>query len=334
MIQLNRGWRKLMTKVVYSCDQFPADLDDQDRFRHWQDFHAAHFGEAEIMRSPDAPFSGRCELRPLGEITVVRSRFTIERFVRSSRQIARDLRDSCTIGFLSSDTRSRIEQRGREIDIHRGTPFMTLIDEPYACAYDSPYAAQSIIVPRQLLRERAPGHGFDEASTMALSPVWRHLEQYLAVLLDADFPSNAALDDQAEAHIADLLALAFGARGDSRELAMARGLRAARLREALAEIERRYADPAFSSADLAKAIGLSRRYVNELLHESGKSFSERILELRLTKARAMLADVRHDRLRIIEIAFACGFNEASYFNRRFRARFGCSPTQCRGAGGG
>jgi transcriptional regulator GlxA family with amidase domain len=66
------------------------------------------------------------------------------------------------------------------------------------------------------------------------------------------------------------------------------------------------------------------------LHETGLSLAERVLELRLQKARAMLADPRHDRLKIIEIAYACGFNEVSYFNRCFRRRFGASPTQYRG----
>jgi AraC-like DNA-binding protein len=35
-------------------------------------------------------------------------------------------------------------------------------------------------------------------------------------------------------------------------------------------------------------------------------------------------------LKISDIAYACGFNEASYFNRCFRRRFGASPTQYRG----
>jgi transcriptional regulator GlxA family with amidase domain len=55
-----------------------------------------------------------------------------------------------------------------------------------------------------------------------------------------------------------------------------------------------------------------------------------VLELRLQKARAMLAGANHHRTRICEIALACGFNEVSYFNRCFRRRFGASPTQYRG----
>ncbi|GMB82512.1 AraC family transcriptional regulator [Shinella zoogloeoides] len=283
-----------------------------------------------MVPSSSAPFSAHCELQSLGEITVMQYRFTVDRFVRRARHIPSDARDSYLICMLASDTRSRIGQRNHEIEFGKGTPHLTLIDEPFSCSYDSPYMARGIAVSRNILRERLSGLSFDHAACLAPSPVWQHLDRYLAVLLETDFQGDAGLERQAEAYIVDLLALGLGARGDSAELATARGLRAVRLREAVAEIDRRYTDPAFSSDDLARAIGLSRRYVNELLHESGVSFSERVLELRLLKTRAMLSDPRHDRLRISDIAFACGFNEVSYFNRRFRARFGCSPTQCRG----
>lgn len=322
-----------MTKAVYSSDQFPAHLDDQARFRQWRDFHTANFGEIEIAPSPDTPFSAHCELQPFREVGVIQFQLTVERFVRRPRHIPSDTQDSCAIGILSSDTRSRISQRGHEIEIGKGTPYITLVDAPFACDYDSPYAARGVIVPRKILHDRLPGLSFDHAARLAPSPVWQHLDRYMAALMDTDFQNEPALARQAELYVIDLLALALGARGDSAELATARGLRACRLREAVVEIERRYAEPNFSSDDLAKAIGLSRRYVNELLYETGASFAERVLELRLQKARGMLVDMRHDRLRVSDIAFACGFNEVSYFNRRFRMRFGCSPTQCRGAGG-
>ena len=82
---------------------------------------------------------------------------------------------------------------------------------------------------------------------------------------------------------------------------------------------------------VASRVGLSERYVQDLLYEAGASFTERVLELRLQMARAMLADRRHDRLKISDIAYECGFDSLSYFNRCFRRRFGASPTQYRGS---
>ena len=126
------------------------------------------------------------------------------------------------------------------------------------------------------------------------------------------------------------MALALGAGRDAAELAKTRGLRAARQHEIIREIANRFTDPDFSAQKLARQMSVTDRYVQDLLHECGASFSERVLELRLQRARAMVEDCHYDRLRIGEIANASGFNTIPYFNRSFRRRFGATPTQFRG----
>jgi len=54
----------------------------------------------------------------------------------------------------------------------------------------------------------------------------------------------------------------------------------------------------------------------------------RLNELRLRKAAELLA--RGGDRRISDIAFDCGFNDLSYFNRSFRRRFGLTPSAARG----
>jgi AraC-like DNA-binding protein len=53
----------------------------------------------------------------------------------------------------------------------------------------------------------------------------------------------------------------------------------------------------------------------------------RLNELRLRKAAELLA---RGKGRVSDIAFDCGFNDLSYFNRCFRRRFGLTPTAARG----
>jgi len=126
----------------------------------------------------------------------------------------------------------------------------------------------------------------------------------------------------------DLAALGLGARGDLVAAAQRRGLRAVRLKSVLMILERRFAEPDFSAQKLAAAAGLSERYVNELLYEAGASFTMRLTELRLRKAADLLQCAGWRR--ISDIAFACGFNDLSYFNRCFRRRFGLTPSAARG----
>ena len=129
-------------------------------------------------------------------------------------------------------------------------------------------------------------------------------------------------------HLMDLVSLGLGARGDTAVAARRGGVRAVRLQGVLMILERRFAEPDFSAQKLAAAAGLSERYVNELLYEAGASFTMRLLELRLRQAAEWLAKAG-DR-RISDIAFGCGFNDLSYFNRCFRRRFGLTPSAARG----
>jgi len=46
-------------------------------------------------------------------------------------------------------------------------------------------------------------------------------------------------------------------------------------------------------------------------------------------ATLALADARYDRLKVIDIAHDCGFNDVSHFNRCFRRRFGVTPSDIR-----
>jgi AraC-like DNA-binding protein len=127
--------------------------------------------------------------------------------------------------------------------------------------------------------------------------------------------------------------LSLGAGRDAMALASMRGLRASRALDILARIRAGFADPAFTPAMVAAKVGLSPRYVQGLLQDTGTSFSERVLELRLQKARAMLMERRNDRLKVSEVAHACGFSDISYFNQAFRRRFGAPPSHFRGTEG-
>ena len=166
--------------------------------------------------------------------------------------------------------------------------------------------------------------------------VGRELEPGGALSLAMDYSDlllrHASAVDEAgfaiAGHLMDLAALGLGARGELATEARRGGLRAVRLKAVLMILQRRFTEPDFSAQKLAAAAGLSERYVNELLYEAGASFTSRLLELRLRRAAEWLAQAGERR--ISDIAFDCGFNDLSYFNRCFRRRFGLTPTAARG----
>lgn len=71
---------------------------------------------------------------------------------------------------------------------------------------------------------------------------------------------------------------------------------------------------------VAARAGITERYLQQLIEAHGETFSHRLLRLRLDAAA-----LAKPAMRISEIAFACGFNDLSYFNRSFKKRFGESP---------
>lgn len=107
------------------------------------------------------------------------------------------------------------------------------------------------------------------------------------------------------------------------------GLREARIASVMQQISESFADHQFSTRVLASQLGLSVRYVQDLLQGTGSSITERIMDLRLQKARDLLTDQGFNSMKISEVALSCGFNELSYFHRSFRRRFGTTPGKFR-----
>jgi len=71
---------------------------------------------------------------------------------------------------------------------------------------------------------------------------------------------------------------------------------------------------------------MSDRYVQHLLAEQGLSFSELVRRKRVERARQMLEQPGATPPRIVDVAFAVGFGDLSSFNRAFRERYRCTPS--------
>ena len=78
---------------------------------------------------------------------------------------------------------------------------------------------------------------------------------------------------------------------------------------------------------LADLVGMTPTSFSRFFHQhTGKNLSEYIIDIRLGYATRQLVDTINS---IKEISFCCGFNNLSNFNRIFRKRKGCSPSEFR-----
>jgi len=79
--------------------------------------------------------------------------------------------------------------------------------------------------------------------------------------------------------------------------------------------------------ELAKAAACSLTHLRRIFRTGlGLSPNRYLLERRLQRAAELLRGTDHT---VQQVAERCGFESLSYFHRRFKARFGCTPLQFR-----
>ncbi|MBN8942805.1 MAG: AraC family transcriptional regulator [Rhizobiales bacterium] len=321
-----------MSAVVFTSDDLPAHLDDRARLARWNETFEELTCSADYCRADDQPFRAHFHWAPLEGLYVTQFGGTFSRIARTSSAIARRPDDDFCILLNRGTAPIGVCQRGSDLVVAPGQAHLSTNGEAAEIRAGARCDANTVTVGRDRLRALV-GDAEDLLARPvdAGHPAVRHLGRYVESVVGlGDAGRDAALDRHVATTLLDLVALSLGAGRDAAALARARGLRAARLQDILSGIRSGFIEPDFSPRVLAARLGLSPRYIQDILHEAGPSFSERVLDLRLNAARRMLASAAGPRLKISEIALACGFSDVSYFNQAFRRRFGASPSQCRG----
>ena len=91
-------------------------------------------------------------------------------------------------------------------------------------------------------------------------------------------------------------------------------------------INRSYTDK-ITLSDISKSLHVNPTYFSSLFtREMGKTFSEYLMELRISKAEELL---KNTGLSILDAATASGFDDQSYFTKVFRKHTGLTPGKYR-----
>ena len=103
-----------------------------------------------------------------------------------------------------------------------------------------------------------------------------------------------------------------------------------RVRRALDYIELNLSVPGLTAESVAVDQRISRRRLDQLMHEAfGHSIASHLWSRRLEQAARDLRDPHRADQSIAQIAFANGFEDAAHFTRAFKRRFSITPGQWR-----
>jgi AraC-like DNA-binding protein len=265
----------------------------------------------------------------LGPVAVGGTAATPSEFIRDTRQFTDGADD---LQLLVMHGPARVHSAGRDLLVETGSAVLLDYGRPYRAGPVNCGHSSNVAVPAALLKTLV-SHPEDRTGREVRPGTALHLlDGYLTSLLALEEPPSAELAQLIGLHLIDLVAAVIGPTAEAREVIARRGLKAARQRAVIAEITRFFCDPGFNVDTVIGRLGLSRRSVQRLLEETGKSFTEQVTERRLERALTMLGDPHLSHLKIIDIALAAGFGDVSHFNRLFRRRFGDTPSGVRASG--
>jgi AraC-like DNA-binding protein len=303
------------------------DLPPRDRLPAWRDFYGPRVNGAAVEPAPNMPFRAEVTLRALPGFGLTTTESSPARYARTRRFLA-DGRDY--FGLHLSFAGGACGQRGREVACGPCTAVLMNVAE--AGWIVSPHAMRfwGLWFHREKLNRRVAGLedrvlqpiAADNQPMRYLVGYVRHLEEH-GVLADPELARIAAV------HLRDLFVLVLGGRRDATMLAQGRGLRAARLQAIKRHIADNLGERGLTVGAVATRHRVAPRYVQRLFEREGTTFSEYVLNERLARVRKMLTNPRYARWTVTAIALEAGFGDVSYFNRRFRRRFGMRPSDVR-----
>jgi AraC family transcriptional regulator, positive regulator of tynA and feaB len=303
-------------QTVFSTDGLPH----REAYDYWMDVAAIRFAPHQTWRPQDRlHFSGTLRAEGLSDLEMLHWRMA------PGSGASGDTSDDLMLMLPRS--RAGLEFADDSFEMSAGNVYLLDRRAPYwVCLLDEPSEHVAVRIPRLVLARRLKG----SLAKVVNRPVplvgdaALLAEQVRAVVRTGPSTLSPAAAVAARMHFLDLTALALAPlTGKPPRLGASAHMVALMLKAA---IDAQFANPAADRASICAAAGVSERHANRILAQEGTSVIHLLHERRLEKCR--LALEKTDRA-IAEIAYSCGYADASHFARVFRARYGVTPREHR-----
>lgn len=310
--------------IQFTTDGVPGNR----RLALWQDIVCDVYVQLDCKSDLRGAFAGSVTRSQLGEAICSEVSSRRQHVFRTPSRIARAHEEFVLIA-LGKHGVGGVVQDGRETLIRPGEFAIYDTTRPYELHFDDAFTQTILQVPRDMLLRRLAGT--EPLTAIAFGPD-RPLQK---LAHDFVYQLCQSADQIGQEHAVrlsgqaiDLVAMALNERLDGQPLPSSTH-RSALLYRLKAHIRAHLADPGLSLAATARALGISPRYVNDLLSDEKTSFQRYVLNERLGHCRRDLSSPMLAHRHVSEIAFAWGFNDLSHFGRVFREQYGMSPRDWR-----
>jgi AraC-like DNA-binding protein len=295
-------------------------LQGRKAFRTWRDWACDAIAPMDIKVPDESAFSAWQRTISLGRLALVNVRATEQHIIH------RGSKASDPIFQLMHSRSKRFQTRvgGKDFCVEPGQFVLLNNAQSYEMRTQCAHAASVLTMPQSWLERWIPEPWTAVARPFSATSKWGAPLGSLLTAMADDIGASSLPRSVLTDHLGALLALAVGERPPSG------GSHRARLRKRILEIiEEKYSDPALEAGTIAREVGISKRYLQALLAESGATFVGCVNSVRLDRARQLLSDSRRTGHRTSEIAWQCGFRDPDYFARIFRKRFASTPKEWR-----
>jgi AraC-like DNA-binding protein len=328
---------------VFSVDNIAVP----QRIGAWRDAVCDTFVRLECEPDRRAPMRGRLESGTLGDLHVARVQSSPQR-VERTRELASQAGEAFVLLSVQLRGRTVVQQGASQAVLTPGCLAFYDTSRPYTLNLPNDFDQIVLHLPHDTLHRKVPG-GLDHMAQcisasnpfaqaiMALAPQLLHMVSAARPAM-AQRTSDAAIELMALAM--DSLATHPSAHADGYANAGAEALSHAPVQGASADalvwrtrelISQQLDNAALSPASLANQLHVSLRRLQEVFQVQGTTLTSSIWDMRLDFARGLLLAAPSQRESVSTIAYRAGFSDLAHFSRRFKQRYGLSPSEFRAA---
>nr|WP_269327253.1 AraC family transcriptional regulator [Kineosporia mesophila] len=270
------------------------------------------------------PWAGRLDWQRSSRYGIALCGGVREEFTRGRRDIRSAPRGTFEM-LMPIAGAARVEQGPASGEIGPGSLALCEIDRPVGLAHGLDFTSIAVIVPAEEIERRSPAAVRRPPALDGLSGVGRLIRQMITTLHQERRQLAEASFDFAADQLLDLVLFAADGAGDAAPLDQRARVEA----EIRLYIRRHAAEPDLNIVVVARALGWSARYLQDVLNAAGTTARDLIRSERLLLARSRLTSAGWAECSIAQVAHSCGFTSQASFATVYRREFGRSPREAR-----